>query len=99
MSDEEYPNANSALGERLLAGVQNLWRRVISLEGTTTETRKIVDQQGLDLVALRREMEELRSELHGLKVSRGRARAKNMRLERQLAEAERLLSETQDRLH
>ncbi len=83
MSDDDQ--ALSSLGEKLLAAVRNLWHAV---NGNTAD----IDQ-------LRRRMDRLESELHGLKVSRGKARAKSGRIAAALAEAEGKLSDIRNRLH
>lgn len=82
MSDDE---AQSNLGARLLAAVNNLW--------------KAVHGHRADITELRARMNRLESELHGLKVSRGKAKAKNARLEAALADAEGKLSDIRTRLH
>ena len=101
--DGGLPEPRSSLGDRLVLAVRNLWARVKVLETEAAQTRKIVDHQGGAIEAvraeMRSEMREIRSQLHGLKVSRGRALAKNTRLQQQIAEAEGLLSETEKRLH
>ena len=103
MVDTEFPEPNSSLGERLINGVRNLWRRVIALEETSAETRKIVDHQGAEIEAIRAEfraeLADLRRQLRGAKIGRGRAVAKSARLQQQITEAEKLLSETEKRLH
>jgi chromosome segregation ATPase len=99
MAEFEVPEPNSTLGDRLLAGVRNLWKRVQALEADNRNTKKVVDNTALEFEELKRQVAALRRDVHGAKVARGRARAKSARLEQQLAEAERLLSESEMRLH
>jgi hypothetical protein len=67
----------SSLGERLVAGVRNLWDQVNALG-------KIQNHQGQEIEALRAEMNKLKFQVHGLKVSRGMAVAAKRRLETKL---------------
>jgi predicted nucleic acid-binding Zn-ribbon protein len=83
MADDDA--ANSSLGEKLLAAVNNLWQAV---NGHTA-----------DIGELQRRMKRIESELHGLKVSRGMARAKNIHLQNTLTKAENTLSDIRERLH
>jgi phage shock protein A len=78
-------DAQSSLGEKLLAAVQSLWGAVNGHSGSIAE--------------LRQRMDRLETQVHGLKVSRGRARAKNSRLEVALTEAESKLSDIRVRLN
>jgi hypothetical protein len=91
MMEIKAPEAQSNLGERLLAGVRNLWRRVQAIE-------KVADHQGIEIEQIKVELKRLQSEVRGLKISRGHARAKNSRLSKQLAEAERLLPQIENRI-
>ena len=79
--------------------VRNLWKRVTALETIPSETRKIVDHQGGELEAIRAEVADLRRQVRGLKIGRGLALAKNARLRQQVAEAEKILSDAERRLH
>jgi hypothetical protein len=81
-----------SLGERLLAGVRNLW-------GETNRLTKIADHHGAEIENLKRRMNTLEKEVHGLKVSRGRAVAKNARLQSYLSEAVTKLDEIHDKLN
>ena len=99
MADIEYPEPNSPLGERLLVGIRNLWARVTELEAASHRTDKVVDHQGREIEQIKREIQHLRGEIRGLKISRGRALAKNVRLHQQIAEAERSLSEIEAQVH
>jgi predicted nucleic acid-binding Zn-ribbon protein len=78
--------AESSLGERLLEGVLNLWKEVNSLN-------KVSDHHGLEIETIKQRMKALEREVHGLRVSRGRAKAKNTRLEASLVKSENMLSE------
>jgi septal ring factor EnvC (AmiA/AmiB activator) len=78
-------NAASSLGERLLQGVRNLW--------------KTVNSQGLDIIEIEKRVASLERELHGLKVSRGRAKAKSSRLEAALTESEQKIADIRSRLN
>jgi len=69
-----------SLGERLLMGVRGLW-------GETNRLSKIADHHGVELEDLKRRMSSLEKQIHGLKVSRGRAVAKSARLQDYLSEA------------
>jgi hypothetical protein len=72
--------AASNLGERLLAGVRNLWREVHRHE-------KILDHQSGEIELLKKRMIALEREMRGLRVSRGRAKAKSANLEAALSES------------
>lgn len=78
--------AASTLGERLLAAVINLWNEVHRHE-------KVIDHHGQELEALKKRVLALESETKGLRISRGRTKAKNTRLETALAETETKLAE------
>ncbi len=88
MSDDE----SLTLGERLLAGVLNLWQQV-------NNQGKVLDHHGRDIEALRRELAALKGQVHGLKVSRGRAMAHNARLQKTIADAESGLKRIDTALH
>lgn len=81
-----------SLGERLLAGVQNLWRQVNS-QG------KVLDQHGHEIEAMRRDLAGLKKQVQGLKVSRGKALAKNSRLQKMVDDAESDLQQINDILN
>jgi hypothetical protein len=76
--DDEH--AASTLGERLLAGVRHLWREVQRHE-------KVIDHQSGEIELLKKRMIGLERAMLGLKVSRGRAKGKNAKLEAALAES------------
>ena len=99
MTDIEYPEPNSTLGERLLVAVRNLWTKVKGLEASRQRTDKVVDHQGGEIEQIKKDILALRSEIRGLKISRGRALAKNARLVQQFAEAESGLSEIERQIH
>ena len=99
MADLEYPEPNSSLGECLLVGVRNLWHRVRELEASQLRTEEVVGYQGRDIAQIKREVLALRREIHGLKISRGRALAKNARLAQQTADAESDLSQIERHLN
>ena len=99
MVEAEYPEPNSTLGERLLVGVRNLWSRVKEIEASQQRTDKVVDHQGGAIEQIINDIQILRREIHGLKISRGKALARNARLARQIAEAESGLSEIEHRMH
>jgi predicted nucleic acid-binding Zn-ribbon protein len=82
--DEERGVSN--LGEKLREGVLNLWKEVGSLG-------KVADHHGGEIEELKRRLAALEREIHGLKVSRGRANAKNVKLQGVLSESEKKLSE------
>lgn len=82
MSSDE---AQSSLGERLLAGVTNLW--------------KVSKQHGTDIEEIRRRLNDLEGQVHSLKTSRGIARARNARLEQTLAQAESKLADIRSTLN
>jgi len=79
MSDDDDAEVSS-LGQRLLEGVRNLWSE-------TNRLSKVTDHQGMDIEALKRRMDALESEVRGLKISRGKAVARNARLQGYLNEA------------
>jgi chromosome segregation ATPase len=95
----EYPEPNSNLGERLLAGIRNLWTRVKELEASQRRAGKVADHQGEQIERIKRELMALRAKIRGLKISRGKALAKNARLARQVAEAESGLTEIEHQIH
>jgi hypothetical protein len=70
----------TTLGERLLTGVRNLWSEVHRHD-------KVLDRHGRDIEDLRRRLAALESEAQGLRISRGRPKAKSARLETALAES------------
>ena len=81
MSDD----AQSSLGEKLLAAVQNLWTTVIG-QG------KVLDHQGGEIAAIQTRLSALESQVHGLKTSRGMSQAKLARAEAQLNEVRQALN-------
>jgi hypothetical protein len=99
MAEFEAPEPNSSLGDRLLAGVRNLFARVKAIENASDRTKKVVDQQGIEIEQIRAELKRLQSEIRGIKISRGQARAKNARLREQISEAKRLLPEIEKHLN
>jgi len=99
MTAFKAPEPKSNLGERLLEGVRALWARVQSIESDNDRTRKVVDQQGIEIEQIKIELKRLQSEIRSVKISRGRTRAKNARLLEQIAEAKRLLPEIERRLN
>jgi len=76
----------STLGDRLLQGVRNLWSEVMRLG-------KVSDHQGREIQALKDRLSGLESQVHGLKTSRGKAIASNVRLKATLAETDNKLGE------
>lgn len=88
MSDDE----TLTLGERLPAGVPNLWQQV-------NNQGKVLDHHGQEIEALRRDFADLKRQVHGLKVSRGKALARNARLQEAIAEAESGLERISTALH
>ncbi len=99
MTDLEYPEPDSTLGERLLVGVRNLWTRVAELQKSQQTTDKVVAHQGQEIESIRQEVLALRKQIHGLKVSRGKALAKNGRLILAIYEAERGLADIVRRMN
>jgi hypothetical protein len=99
MNDVGYPKPHSTVGERLLIGVRNLWMRVKELQNSQEVANKIVDHQGKEIEQIKRDVHALRSEIRGLKISRGKALAKNARLLQQITEAESGLSEIERQIH
>jgi hypothetical protein len=78
MSDFDGEQQNTmSLGEKLQSGIQNLWSTVNTM-GT------VQDHQGQELQALKNRMEKLESEVHGLKVSKGMAKAAKQKMEEKL---------------
>ncbi len=78
--------AASPLGERLLEGLRNLWAEV-------KRHSKVLDHHGQQIEALKSRMPALEHEAKGLRIGRGKARAKNVKLEAALAESETKLAE------
>lgn len=88
MSDE----AASDLGSRLLQAVNNLW-------GNVNRQQKVLDHHGQSIEELRREMNTLKREVHGLKTSRGKVMASNARLRSAIEQAESKLIEINNALN
>jgi septal ring factor EnvC (AmiA/AmiB activator) len=99
MTDLEFPEPQSSLGERLLVAVRNLWTRANQLQRSQEATNKVIDHQGMEIEQIKAEIFALRCKIHGLKVSRGKAMAKNARLLQQITEAESGLSELEHHVH
>jgi hypothetical protein len=76
----------SNLGERLLAGVRNLW-------GEVHRHDKVLDHHGQEIEALKTRVLVLERDAKGLRIARGKARAKNVKLEAALTESETKLAE------
>jgi septal ring factor EnvC (AmiA/AmiB activator) len=76
----DYEKAASSLGERLLAGVRNLWADVQRLS-------KVINHQGQEIEDIKRRVDAAERELKSLRISRGMQRAKNAKLEASLAES------------
>jgi len=87
--DEEQA---ASLGERLLTGVRNLWSEVHRHE-------KVIDHHGQEIEELRKRLKALENQAHGLRVSRGRAKAKNAKLEAALAESAETISAIKAVIH
>ena len=83
MDDEQ---AASTLGERLLAGVRRLWAEAHRHD-------KVIDHQGQQIESLAKRVDTLENELKGLRISRGKHKAKNVKLEASLAESATKLAE------
>lgn len=88
MSDE----VTSSLGEKLLLAVQNLWKDVNS-QG------KVLDHHGQEIEKLKRTLEALQAQVHGLKSSKGKAIATNARLRAAVEESEAKLSQIDGKLN
>ncbi len=88
MTDE----ADSTLGEKLLYAVGNLWNEV-------NGQGKVLDHHGGEIAGLQVQMKKLKSQVHGLKSSQGKARASNSRLGAALDEAETKLQQIDSRLN
>ena len=90
MSEED--DEALSLGERLLLGVRGLWV-------VTDRLGKVADHQGMDLEDLKRRMSSLEKQVHGLKVARGKAVAKSVKLQGYLSEAVSKLEEIHGKLN
>jgi chromosome segregation ATPase len=84
LDDSEHAASN--LGEKLLVGVRNLWNEVHRHD-------KVIDHHGQEIVELRRRLADLERLVHGLRIARGKAKAKNAKLEAALAESTQTISE------
>ncbi len=82
--DDEQAVSN--LGERLLRGVRNLW-------GEVHRHDKVIDHQSKEIEELKRRLQALEGDMQGLRISRGRAKAKSAKLEAALAESANKLAE------
>jgi len=82
--DDEQAASN--LGERLLAGVRKLWAEVHRHD-------KVIDHQGQQIESLGKRVDELELKLKGARISRGKHKAKNAKLEATLAESATKLAE------
>ena len=90
--------AYSNLGERLLAGVQNLWRSVNQLTARTDKHDKVIQYLLDQLEQMRHDIESFRREIHGLKISRGKAQKRAERLEQMARQAADQLERTREQL-
>ena len=88
MSDED----TLSLGERLRNGVLNLWQKVNTQE-------KVLAHHGQEIEAMKAEMRSLKSQVHGLKSSRGKAIAHNARLKAAISEADSKLEQISSALN
>jgi hypothetical protein len=82
--DDEH--AASTLGERLLVGVRKLWREV-------HRHGKVIDYQGEQIEDLKKRLRSFERDMQGLRISRGRAKAKSAKLEAALTESAAKLAE------
>jgi chromosome segregation ATPase len=97
---EEIPLEKRTLGETLRIGVNNLWKAVNDLRGSNeAQTKKGAEHDKIiaylvgELERLNRDVTGLRREMHGLKVSAGKARAAKAKMEAELVAAEAKLDE------
>jgi chromosome segregation ATPase len=90
---EEIPAAKRTLAETLQLGVHNLWKAVISHEGKISKHDKTFQHVMAELERLNAEVVKLRSEIRGLKVSAGKAKAAKRKMEQELVAASTKLSE------
>ena len=88
----------STLGERLLAGVQNLWSSVNQLTARSDRHDQVIEYLLVQLEQMRRDIESFRREIQSLKISRGRARARVNRLEQIARDAADQLERTRQHL-
>jgi predicted nucleic acid-binding Zn-ribbon protein len=88
--DDEH--AASSLGERLRQGVLNLWNEV-------SRIGKVLDHHGTEIETMRNRLKALEQQAHGLRVSRGRTKAKSRKLESALIDSERKLAEIKSMLN
>ncbi len=80
--EEELPV--SSLGKRLAAGVRNLWSEVQRIT-------KVQHAQAAEIAAIQAQIREMERELHGLRVSRGKAVAAKQRLEAEVQQMKRMV--------
>jgi peptidoglycan hydrolase CwlO-like protein len=97
---DEIPPEKRNLGETLRLGVNNLWKAVNDLRSSNqaqnkkdAEQDKIIAYLTGELERLSRDVSGLRREMHGLKVSAGKARAAKARMEAELVAAEAKLDD------
>lgn len=89
---DEYQQARSSLGERLLIGVRNLWKEV-------HQQGKVLDHHGQEIEGLRKRLATLEHEARGLRISRGLAKAKNAKLQAVLTESDETIAAIRAMLH
>jgi outer membrane murein-binding lipoprotein Lpp len=75
------------LGERLLAGVQNLWSSVHQLTAKTDKHDKVIEYLLGKMEEMQCDIDNFRKEIRGLKIARGKARARADRLEQMARDA------------
>jgi SMC interacting uncharacterized protein involved in chromosome segregation len=96
--DEREVTAYSTLGERLLVGVRNLWGTVNDLVAKTDRHDKVIAHLFEQVEQMQRDIEEFRKQVHGLKISKGKAVARAQRLQQVAKDVEAELGRLRHRI-
>lgn len=98
---DDFEDAPSQAGpwERITAGVRNLWNAVNGLDARTTRQEKVTQDLSRQFAELQRELDGVKSELRGAKISKGKQKAKADRAMAAIHQAEQELEATRQKLN